>query len=225
MQWTKKVAQDMRHSGVNVEHTTIKDCLTDKPDKYQEYVVEKIDNIIEEVDVKQAFFDNYKPADDDTSPAAQLLLGIASQAQESAEYLCKEVHVPLDQNRVWSKYSEEQKYLLREIFQCTFLPLLYPAIMDNDFWDSASFDLIKYTKHGVAESVNLFHSASESLKWKTYEFFDILYDRIDNCLQETYFSSLTNDTNKPRTSEKINPNAPCPCGSGKKYKKCCKNKK
>lgn len=26
---------------------------------------------------------------------------------------------------------------------------------------------------------------------------------------------------KPITSNKINRNAPCPCGSGKKYKKCC----
>ena len=26
---------------------------------------------------------------------------------------------------------------------------------------------------------------------------------------------------KPATSEKINRNALCPCGSGKKYKKCC----
>ena len=26
---------------------------------------------------------------------------------------------------------------------------------------------------------------------------------------------------KPAQSEKINRNAPCPCGSGKKYKKCC----
>jgi len=27
-----------------------------------------------------------------------------------------------------------------------------------------------------------------------------------------------------RTAKKIYPNDPCPCGSGKKYKKCCKNK-
>ena len=24
-----------------------------------------------------------------------------------------------------------------------------------------------------------------------------------------------------RAAEKIGPNSPCPCGSGKKYKKCC----
>ena len=30
---------------------------------------------------------------------------------------------------------------------------------------------------------------------------------------------------KHRESEKIYPNDPCPCGSGKKYKKCCGRKK
>lgn len=36
-------------------------------------------------------------------------------------------------------------------------------------------------------------------------------------------SDLENMINpvKPATSGKINRNAPCPCGSGKKYKKCC----
>jgi uncharacterized protein YchJ len=26
---------------------------------------------------------------------------------------------------------------------------------------------------------------------------------------------------QPRRTDKVKPNAPCPCGSGKKYKKCC----
>ncbi len=30
---------------------------------------------------------------------------------------------------------------------------------------------------------------------------------------------------KPVTSEKVDRNSPCPCGSGKKYKKCCLNLK
>ena len=29
---------------------------------------------------------------------------------------------------------------------------------------------------------------------------------------------------KPSTVEKVGRNDPCPCGSGKKYKKCCINK-
>lgn len=29
------------------------------------------------------------------------------------------------------------------------------------------------------------------------------------------------ETNQPQTGKKVRPNEPCPCGSGKKYKKCC----
>ena len=29
----------------------------------------------------------------------------------------------------------------------------------------------------------------------------------------------------PKKAKKIKPNAPCPCGSNKKYKKCCDGKK
>ena len=31
-------------------------------------------------------------------------------------------------------------------------------------------------------------------------------------------------TPKKRETEKIYPNSPCPCGSGKKYKQCCGKK-
>ncbi len=32
---------------------------------------------------------------------------------------------------------------------------------------------------------------------------------------------LENDPNRPARSNKVGRNEPCPCGSGKKYKKCC----
>ena len=43
----------------------------------------------------------------------------------------------------------------------------------------------------------------------------------------TSTSAATDNTEKKRpvrnTEKKIGPNDPCPCGSGKKYKKCCGN--
>ncbi len=36
-----------------------------------------------------------------------------------------------------------------------------------------------------------------------------------------YFSDGKIVTNKPVTVKKVGRNEPCPCGSGKKYKKCC----
>lgn len=39
--------------------------------------------------------------------------------------------------------------------------------------------------------------------------------------QWVYVDGEMNPKGAPRTVEKIGRNAPCPCGSGKKYKKCC----
>ena len=36
-----------------------------------------------------------------------------------------------------------------------------------------------------------------------------------------YVDGKMNPTGKPRRVEKVGRNEPCPCGSGKKYKKCC----
>ncbi len=38
---------------------------------------------------------------------------------------------------------------------------------------------------------------------------------------ETYEADILNDNDKPVLSKKVGRNDPCPCGSGKKYKKCC----
>lgn len=36
-----------------------------------------------------------------------------------------------------------------------------------------------------------------------------------------YVDGVISPGSEPRRSEKVGRNAPCPCGSGKKYKKCC----
>jgi preprotein translocase subunit SecA len=40
-------------------------------------------------------------------------------------------------------------------------------------------------------------------------------------LEETKVSQQPMATTVSRTEEKVGRNDPCPCGSGKKYKKCC----
>jgi len=35
------------------------------------------------------------------------------------------------------------------------------------------------------------------------------------------FTTVEADTETIRTEAKIGPNHPCPCGSGRKHKKCC----
>ncbi len=49
---------------------------------------------------------------------------------------------------------------------------------------------------------------------------------VNNIYQQVPVPSATSVPNKASTqSKKIGRNEPCPCGSGKKYKKCCLNKK
>jgi preprotein translocase subunit SecA len=38
---------------------------------------------------------------------------------------------------------------------------------------------------------------------------------------EGFLDGKSKASNKPATSKKVGRNDPCPCGSGKKYKKCC----
>ncbi|OGI41843.1 MAG: hypothetical protein A2150_00575 [Candidatus Muproteobacteria bacterium RBG_16_64_11] len=47
------------------------------------------------------------------------------------------------------------------------------------------------------------------------------YARIGRTLYEAVLSEPRIETQQPVSSEKIGRNEPCPCGSGKKYKKCC----
>jgi hypothetical protein len=56
-------------------------------------------------------------------------------------------------------------------------------------------------------------------KPKLFDFADIEDE------EEFYFNSINNESFFPyiREEEKIGRNDPCPCGSGKKYKKCCLN--
>ena len=51
---------------------------------------------------------------------------------------------------------------------------------------------------------------------------DQLFQRTEE-LKEDFTEEIINST-VPLISEKIARNEPCPCGSGKKYKKCCINK-
>ena len=46
-------------------------------------------------------------------------------------------------------------------------------------------------------------------------------ERQEQAMQMNKGAAGEDETTKPAESEKIGRNAPCPCGSGKKYKKCC----
>ena len=53
------------------------------------------------------------------------------------------------------------------------------------------------------------------------DYFYALLDKEKEVQKASYFSLRKKH---PTVKGKIYPNEPCPCGSGKKYKKCCGNK-
>lgn len=86
--------------------------------------------------------------------------------------------------------------------------------------------LVEYKLNGY----EMFDSMTASIREDTVRL--LLHVKIEQKVEREQVAKVTG-TNKDeslkgpvkRTNEKIYPNAPCPCGSGKKYKQCCgKNK-
>ena len=90
--------------------------------------------------------------------------------------------------------------------------------------------MLEYTKTkqviGVVESIGEEYKRYHKPYMDALDFAPFLitnsYTKFD--LDEPYQKKLKRGTYEPiRTEPKINRNEPCPCGSGKKFKKCCNN--
>ena len=87
--------------------------------------------------------------------------------------------------------------------------------------------LVEYKMRGF----EMFDEMTENIQADTLR---LLYHvRVEEKVEREEVAKVTGTNNdeslakapKKRTSEKIYPNDPCPCGSGKKYKQCCGRKK
>jgi tetratricopeptide (TPR) repeat protein len=78
-------------------------------------------------------------------------------------------------------------------------------------WDS---------KHDIA---SIYSKYEEIQSWSGSKDGDNYYDDDNDVMddKEDYHSNNSNNEQPVSTSKKIGRNDPCPCGSGKKYKKCC----
>ena len=83
--------------------------------------------------------------------------------------------------------------------------------MDEDTEVNLGFDLELLYKHMVRADADWLYQLDE---W------DDIFDEEKR--KELYKEQKSSTT--IRKDVKVYPNDPCPCGSGKKYKKCCKNK-
>lgn len=64
---------------------------------------------------------------------------------------------------------------------------------------------------------------ADTLQTSVYNIYQYFKENISNNLSDRLTSPSNNISQKNKTN-KIGRNHPCPCGSGKKYKKCCINK-
>ncbi len=92
------------------------------------------------------------------------------------------------------------------------------------------FDGQKPTKLGTKKQPAVVHVQTEEREAevsKTFEDngweYSVEVD-ADEPEDVTDLDTLLNPVSQATTSKKAGRNEPCPCGSGKKYKKCCANK-
>lgn len=112
-------------------------------------------------------------------------------------------------------------FLLRlshQLFNIVYAIPAYYICMDKLGYDLAKEEIIVNNPVRRDEALNLIHITQAH----PYDSMDILYKHyLKGCYEVYKFFFVAPSI----YNQKIYPNDPCPCGSGKKYKKCCINKK
>lgn len=133
-------------------------------------------------------------------------------------------------------YDEEQigDYIYTELIHtmcgCHFAEML-PEIrhlFEDSRIDGYNFDgyeecvdmMFQYDKEGFCRAP--INAADMLRNWSMFE--DAQQNNISEKDMEKLLRTASAEYNKPEKKIKIGRNDPCPCGSGKKYKKCCMNK-
>jgi hypothetical protein len=130
---------------------------------------------------------------------------------------------------VWDCWTE----LCADLGFASTVPLIEKAIDDNlcDPWYYGFDELLKAAGSGGNESWKesaglIGDTIQETSWWATWEKSEGQEDEEDEDKLEDWESALLDDyvpetTTVVRTTPKVGRNDPCPCGSGKKFKKCC----
>ena len=96
----------------------------------------------------------------------------------------------------------------------------YPTALECFLKSFALRDRIGVDKNQTAGSISQIRRELGLKKFR--EIFQVVYDSLAKDLQShVHLEEFTEDKTVVRGSEKVGRNDPCPCGSGKKYKKCC----
>ena len=225
VQWNRKLAIDYKVEQERFERGTsktqpmnIEDCFTDADALYKCHLVKSIDNIVVEMDIKDMMF---LDVNTEVSEWRSFLSEVIKSAQKCALSVCSNLNPPVSIDTSWDEYALLPHQIIKEGFQGLLLPLMYPIALDKPISFSTYFDYQKYMNLMTLNKITRLSSADESLEFKTYEYFNEIARDLRSCMQKTYDRTLSDGFNKTETE--LGPNSMCPCGSGKKYKKCCRH--
>ncbi len=174
------------------------------------------------------------------NPEEQIILLPQYQA------LLRELTEKASQSREWTKEKQNLTSLVWDLIDCrvkALLPEIEIAIKGNLVAEYRAVDwketesLLQTAPLRFYEPISIFQQYSKINEW----YARIEKDEIDsyNFPKNDYFTKRLADKKDPRlapktvyndftpfkkTSPDVGRNEPCPCGSGKKYKKCCLRK-
>lgn len=146
-------------------------------------------------------------------------------------------------NKFWDVYFKKEKDVYGKIISSPSTVIegtLTSLANDNDMTPITFTGFIDGINSSLVEKLNLETLTEDSNIKLSVDFEKLYYNMLvaqadwlytlpewDNVLTGEKIKSIKKEYNKTKTvvnENKIGRNDPCPCGSGKKYKKCCLNK-
>lgn len=191
-------------------------CFDIKDPKYCEYLVKEIpeDRILFRYNVHDMIYNvNYigrlKGTQEDQMSA--LMNNLKFAAQRYVEGAVQNLSKPGS--------SRQEKEVVRcAMEKLAFQLYLAPIVIGTKLPKQGFEDFLDYHLDLVGQNFpyfsNILTMNNGNIGKPSYELFDKAFELMDECFIPT----------APWAGRKIGPNEPCPCGSGKKYKKCCKGK-
>jgi len=84
----------------------------------------------------------------------------------------------------------------------------------------------KYKSGKIQLKSSIYDRYEDAMTWHGYQmkYNEAAYKESTRLKKISYFEPLIEKTTPIPKKKKVSKNAPCPCGSGKKYKRCCLNK-
>lgn len=109
-------------------------------------------------------------------------------------------------------------YQLSCLARCGLDSDMYAHVLQNDF----KIEMNRLSVNAKEQLEDIFIDIFNDIRMFSNNGFSLNeLEPVTNAMSQSFANVLRQDNPKPMITEKIGRNEPCPCGSGKKYKKCC----